>query len=157
MVGDILNEGEGKATYSLKCSTVNKGSFTQDQSTANDDLSLAPIQFSCGSFEDPYEYIGDADVIFVFSTCWTPDLMKSLSECIGRQCKPGTIAITTEFQMPLLGRIDKVEGDDEFPTGEYELEVVEKVDGYCGVTGGTSTAYIHRVVRSLHQEVANKR
>lgn len=29
------------------------------------------------------------------------------------------------------------------------MELIESVDGYCFVTGGDSTVYIHRVVKSL--------
>ena len=87
-------------------------------------LPLAPISFSCGSFEDPYEHFGDADLVFVFSTCWTDDMMTSLGKCIGRQCKPGTIDITTEFQIPLSGEIEKVESDASLPYGEYEMELL---------------------------------
>jgi len=127
----------------------------------NDDavslLPLAPVEFSCGSYEDPYEYIGDADIVFVFSTCWTEDMMSSLSECIGRQCKPGTIAITTEFSMPLKGEIGETLSDPSLAFGKYELELVEEVDGFCWLTGGTSTAYIHRVVSSLWEEGAGPR
>ena len=101
-------------------------------------LPLAPVEFSCGSFEDPQQEIGNADLIFVFSTCWTEELMTSLSECIRRECKTGTIAITTEFQLPFSSTIE-----DTLPNS---LELVEKVDGVCSVTGGVSTAYIHRVV-----------
>ena len=39
------------------------------------ELSLAPIEFLCGSFEDPYEYLGDSDLI---------EMMSSLSDDIGR-------------------------------------------------------------------------
>ena len=78
--------------------------------------------------------------------------MESLAKCIGRQCKPGTIAITTEFLMPLYGVVEAVKDHPHIPFGEYEMELVEKLDGYCGVTGGVSTAYIHRVVRSLFDE-----
>mmetsp|Transcript_11264 Transcript_11264/g.13076 ORF Transcript_11264/g.13076 Transcript_11264/m.13076 type:complete len:500 (-) Transcript_11264:2219-3718(-) len=127
----------------------------------NDDavslLPLAPVEFSCGSYEDPYEYIGDADIVFVFSTCWTEDMMSSLSECIGRQCKPGTIAITTEFSMPLKGEIGETLSDPSLAFGKYELDLVEEVDGFCWLTGGTSTAYIHRVVSSLWEEGAGPR
>ena len=142
--------------YSLK--RVNKDNKDRTTNDAVDDdeiqesLPLSPISFSCGSFEDPYEYFGDADLVFVFSTCWTDDMMASLGKCIGRQCKPGTIAITTEFQIPLSGEIEKVESDASLPHGEYELELLETIDGYCGVTGGVSTAYIHRVVKSLYKE-----
>jgi len=110
---------------------------------------LAPIDFLCGSFEDPYQYIGDADVAFVFSTCMTKDLMGGLSQAFGRQCKPGTIIITTDFKLHLEGYVDPVENDPTLPFGEFKFEVLEKIDGYCWLLGGESTAYIHRVVQSL--------
>jgi len=125
-------------------------------SSTNDgmnDLPLAPIEFLCGSFEDPYQYIGDADVAFVFSTCMTNDLMGSLSRAFGRQCKPGTIIITTDFKLHLEGTIDPVEDDPNLPFGEFKFEVLEKVDGYCWLLGGESTAYIHRVVQSLWVDI----
>ena len=140
-----------RSEYRLKyqhIDTEEDGSSTVNHS----DLLLAPVQFSCASFEDPYEYIGDADIVFVFSTCWTPAMMESLGKCIGRQLKPGSLAITTDFQIPLTGEVDKVDGDPQFRKGKYELELVEKIDGDCSATGGLSTAYIHRVVTSLYEE-----
>ena len=97
-------------------------------------LPMAPIEFNCGSVDDPYEYFGDSDVIFVFSSCMSQDLMGSLSLAIGRQCKPGSIIITTEFPLPLEGYIGpyRCSVDDEtassfarqdhdLPTGTYKL------------------------------------
>ena len=133
-------------------------------------LPLAPIEFNCGSFDDPYEYFGDSDVIFVFSSCMSQDLMSSLSMAIGRQCKPGSIIITTEFPLPLEGYIgphrcsvdDDIASsfarqDHDLPTGTYKLELLESVDGWVWLTGGESTAYIHRVVESLWEEGVGKR
>ena len=133
-------------------------------------LPLASIEFNCGSFDDPYEYFGDSDVIFVFSSCMSQDLMGSLSLAIGRQCKPGSIIITTEFPLPLEGYIgpyrcsvdDEITSsftrkDDDLPTGTYKLELLESVDGWVWLTGGESTAYIHRVVDSLWEEGVGKR
>ena len=71
---------------------------------------------------------------------------------VDQNCKPETIVITTEFQIPLSGGIGKVESDLDLPHGDYELELLEKIDGDCGATGGISTAYIHRVVKSLFEE-----
>jgi hypothetical protein len=80
------------------------------------------------------------------------DLMGSLSKSIGRQCKPGALVITTEFMLPLEGTIDPFQEDPRVPSGSYELELVEKVEGWCWLTGGDSTAYIHRVVKSLWKD-----
>jgi SAM-dependent methyltransferase len=125
---------------------------TNDETGVEESLPLAPIEFTCGSFDDPYVYFGDADCVFVFSSCMTEDLMGSLSKSIGRQCKPGAIVITTEFMLPLEGRIDPFEADPRVPSGSYELQLVEKVEGWCWLTGGASTAYIHRVVKSLWKD-----
>ena len=112
-------------------------------------LPLAPIELVCGSMDDPYVYYGDADLIFVFSSCMTPDLLSKLSEAIGRQCRPGTLVITTEYMLPLTGTVHPILNDDRFPSGSYSLGLVEQVDGWCWLTGGMSTAFIHRVDTSL--------
>jgi len=122
-------------------------------SYGTNELPLAPIEFSCGSFEDPYEYIGDADVAFVFSTCLPENLISSLSQAFGRQCKPGTIIITTDYKLNLEGYVDPVEDDPNLPFGEFRFEILEEIDGDCWVVGGVSTAYIHRVVQSLWVDV----
>ena len=125
---------------------------TNDETGVEESLPLAPIEFTCGSFDDPYVYFGDADCIFVFSSCMSENLMGSLSKSIGRQCKPGAIVITTEFMLPLEGTIEPFEADPRVPSGSYELQLVEKVEGWCWLTGGASTAYIHRVVKSLWKD-----
>jgi len=145
------SKNDGNNEYVLR-SPLNSGIVISTNDGMND-LPLAPIEFLCGSFEDPYQYIGDADVAFVFSTCMTKDLMGSLSRAFGRQCKPGTIIITTDFKLHLDGYIDPVEDDPNLPFGEFKFEVLEKVDGYCWLLGGESTAYIHRVINSLWVDI----
>lgn len=112
------------------------------------DHRLAPIYFVCGSFEDPYINMGDADCIFVFSSCYLEDTMEKLGKAIGRQCRPGTIVITTERALPLRGNSDPIDSDPQVPYGPFEVQVVDQVQGYCWLTGGESTAFIHKVVSS---------
>lgn len=115
-------------------------------------LRLAPVEFVCGSFDDPYTYFGDVDCVFCFSSCMSTSILQSLSQAIGRQCRPGTIVITTDFPLLLEGTIPPFPDDPSLPHGSYELELLdpqEGVDGYCWLTGGQSTAYIHRVKTSL--------
>lgn len=107
----------------------------------------APVKLTCGSFEDPRMSLGDVDCAFAFSSCFSTDLMDRLGQAVGRQCKPGAIVITTDYMIPLENSIPPIEGDDR--TGSYKLELAEKLDGWCWLTGGDSTAYIHRVVHSL--------
>jgi len=146
------------------------------ESTSSQTHELAPIELTCGSFEDRTVYFGDADCIFVFSSCMSSSIISRLSKTIARQCKPGTIVITTEFPLQLEGDIsplDDIEedhkysfcdydGDFDHPDDEYEwelfcqeeglktepfkFELLESIDGYCWLTGGSSTAYIHRLV-----------
>ena len=115
----------------------------------NQRLPLAPIEFVCGSFEDPYLYFADVDCVFCFSSCMSDSILQSLSQAIGRQCQPGTLVITTDVSLPLDGLIEPHPDDDTLPYGDYQLELMEHVDGYCWLTGGHSTAYIHRVIKSL--------
>lgn len=111
--------------------------------------SLAPVEFVCGSFEDPYLYFGDVDCVFCFSSCMSSSILQSLSQAVGRQCRPGAIVITTDFSLELRGYIPANADDEDLPHGEYQLALLETVDGYCWLTGGQSTAYIHRVEKSL--------
>ncbi|EEC49637.1 predicted protein [Phaeodactylum tricornutum CCAP 1055/1] len=115
-------------------------------------IPMAPVSFACGSFESPYVYIGDADIVFVFSSCMGHGLLDGLAQSIGRSCKPGTLVITTDYMLPLEADIAAVEDDDRVPSGRYRLELVETVEGWCWLTGGASTAYIHRVKESLWRE-----
>ncbi|KAL3817588.1 hypothetical protein ACHAXA_006477 [Cyclostephanos tholiformis] len=124
---------------------------------ASEHLPLAPIELTCGSFTNPYEYLGDIDCAFVFSSCMKPDLVEELSVAIGRQCKPGTIIITTEFPLYLKGNIEPLADDESMPHGHYELQLLEKINGFCWLLGGESTAYIHRVITSLWEEYSGPR
>ncbi len=114
---------------------------------------MAPIQFDCGSFDDPYNiYYGDADIIFIFSSCMGSDLVQhKLVQALGRQCRIGTIIITTDYMLPLSGYIPRNQNDERIPHGIYRLKLLESIDGWCWLTGGTSTAYIHLVEQSLQQ------
>ncbi len=132
------NKDEDKDEYAL---TI-KGDDDQNI------LPLAPIRFVCGSFQDPYEYIGDADIVFIFSSCMTESMIGDLSDCIGRQCKPGTIVISTEFELSNAGDIAPLEDNQNMPYGTYKIELIENIEGFNWVTG-TSTAFIHRVTKSL--------
>lgn len=118
---------------------------------------LAPVEFTCGSFTDPYTYFGDVDLVFVFSSCMSSNMMGELSNSIGRQCKPGTIIITTEFPLPLDGRVEALEDDPSMPCGSYKLELLDRLDGFVWLTGGHSTAYFHRVVSSLWEKGVGRR
>ena len=169
---DVAAADTSDDDYFLSCPpTSEDGSIMLEEDLQKPKLlPLAPIEFNCGSFEDEYEYFGDSDVIFVFSSCMSQDLMSSLSMAIGRQCKPGSVVITTEFSLPLEGHIGPYQCSiddvtpssfasqgDGLPTGSYKLELLESVDGWVWLTGGESTAYIHRVVESLWEEGVGKR
>lgn len=123
--------------------------------TANllENLTMAPVEFVCGSFADPYVYFGDSNVIFCFSSCLGSDLVQTgLVESIGRQCIPGTIVITTDCPLPLNGMVPPVDRDDRLPSGRFQLRLLETIEGWCWLTGGNSTAYIHQVEVSLGQK-----
>lgn len=112
-------------------------------------LPLAPIQLSCGSFDDPYEFFGDADIIFCFSSAMPYHIMIEMARAVGRQCKEGTLVLTTEYRLPEGGTIDPIEKDSRVPFGSYELELVEELNGTNEATGGESTVFVHRVVKSV--------
>ena len=114
-------------------------------------LRLSPIELSCGSFDDPYEYFGDSDCVFVFSTAMPSNVIEMISKAVGRQCKPGSIVITSEYPLPLEGYIPPMQDDPAMPYGYYRLELVEELTGDCWCTGGISTVFFHRVVESLRE------
>ncbi len=150
---------EGNQNHALLIPIQNSDDSTAEGSdyTPSASLPMAPLKFTCGSFTDPYEYLGDIDCAFVFSSCMGSDLIEELSVAIGRQCKPGTIIITTEFPLFLRGKIDPVDGDDTIPSGEYVIQLLEKIDGWCWVMGGKSAAYIHQVTASLSDDYGGRR
>jgi hypothetical protein len=160
-IWDPKDDNKMETSHFLPCPsfTNNTSSSTQtnDSETSFTYLPLAPIQFSCASFEDPYEYLADLDIAFCFSSCLTPESMEKLAHALGRQCKPGSIIITTESPLPLKGMIEPVADDPTMPTGMFEIELVQVVEGNCWVVGGKSTAYIHRIVHSLGDEYGKEK
>ena len=152
------DEISNSTEYSLCVPEINSNqTITQAEDSSNLHLPLAPIHFACGSFTDPYQSLYDIDCAFVFSSCMKPQLLKELSIAIGRQLRPGSIIITTEFPLVLRGTIDPLEDDVTMPHGDYEIELLDKVDGWCWLMGGESTAYIHRVKKSLWGEYKGPR
>eukprot|EP00978_Attheya_sp_CCMP212_P005649 scaffold12674_cov35-Attheya_sp.AAC.1 len=160
----LEQDGEFLSSHVLRVPVVSDNTGMQEEHL----FPLAPIEFSCGSFEDPYEYLGDVDVAFCFSSCLPPTVLQNLGRAIGRQCKPGTIVITTEFPLALEGNVladnefdpllFEQDYSDEEPiiVGSYTLELLEQVDGWCWLLGGKSTAYIHRVLTSCWTEDSKK-
>ncbi|KAL3930499.1 MAG: hypothetical protein SGBAC_011737, partial [Bacillariaceae sp.] len=137
-------EEEGALSYSAQGDEYALGSEHQ--------LPLAPIKLSCGSFDDPYEYFGDSDVIFCFSSAMPYHIMIDMARAVGRQCQEGTLILTTEYRLPEGGTIDPVvvgNGDPRVPHGDYQLELVEELNGTNEATGGESTVFIHRLTQSL--------
>lgn len=119
-----------------------------DEEHQSTSLPLAPVEFVCGSFEDPYVHFGDADIIFLFSTCLPKEGLANFAEAVGRQCKPGTIVITTDYMLPLEGFVRPVPGDDRIPSGNFKFTLQEQIQGWVWLTGGASTAFIQRVEQS---------
>lgn len=146
-------EDEGannRLKYALHVPSDNPKSTSSPQA-----LPLAPIEFVCGSFEDPFVSFLDADLIFVFSSAFPKHVMDSLSRSIGTKCKPGTIVVTIDYMLHLEGIVEPSISQEygfDLPTGRYKLELIEETDGWCWLTGGLSTAYIYRVVVSLWEQ-----
>lgn len=118
----------------------------------NHHIPISPIEFVCGSFEDPYLFWGDADIIFCFSTCLPSVALENLAQSIARQCKPHTIVITTDYMLPLQGYGPPVQGNDQIHFGEYQFDLIQEVHGSSATTRGDSTAFIHEVRVSLWKE-----
>ncbi|GMI47406.1 hypothetical protein TrCOL_g3667 [Triparma columacea] len=93
------------------------------------------VSLICGSWTDPYLYLGDADIIFCYSSCLPPEHRYDLKASLLRQLKPGTVVVTTEYS--LSGTVNG-----------YEMEEVESFDVDNDLVGGISTVYIQRVVTS---------
>jgi hypothetical protein len=115
----------------------------------NGELPLAPIELESGSFTDPYSSFFDADIIFCFSSCLPSNIRINLARSIGRQCLPGTIVLTTEYKLPSGGELEPLPDDPDYPSGEYEIELVDTLSGSCTAVGGESTVYVQRVVKSV--------
>ena len=108
------------------------------------ELPMASIDLVCASFDDARASLGDSDVMFMFSSAVDKDLLTLLSKAIGRECKPGTLVITTDYMLDLEGTVQSTGGADK----RFRMELVEKLDGDCWCTGGQSTAFVHRVIES---------
>lgn len=124
-----------------------------DSNNSDDDgpslLPLAPIELECGSFADPYSSFYDADILFCFSTAMPNHILIDLARSIGRQCRPGTIVITTEYKLPSGGVLDPLPDDPDYPSGEYQIELLETLSGDCTAVGGESTVFVQKVVKSV--------
>lgn len=97
--------------------------------TKHKDSGSSPqLEFVEGSFE--HVQFGDSNVIFSFSTAMEANTMRMMANAIAQQCQTGTIVITTEYALPETNRI----------------QLLESIDGDCWLTGGTSTAFVHRVL-----------
>lgn len=92
-------------------------------------LPLSPVKFTCGSFDDPYIYLGASDCVFCFSSCMPGEATSVISQAVGR-CRPGTILITTDYMPPLEGEIKPIEDDVRLSHGQYKLELLESM-GKC--------------------------
>jgi hypothetical protein len=169
-VPETATDQENVAVDATTCTTLHFPALNY-----SDPLPLAPMEFVCGSFQD--SYFGDANCIFCFSSCMSSDMLSKLSHAVAKQCRCGTVVITTEFPLPMEGVVDSAEEDDlnkytycdyggDFDDPDdviewklfckqhgieakpFQFELLETMDGYNWLTGGTSTAYIHRLVQS---------
>ena len=112
-----------------------KGLAVTDERT----LPLAPIDLTCGSIGDPATFIGDVDVAFISSSAMPAEVLEMISRAVGKQCKVGTVVVSTDYEIPTEGVVDGM---------AYRLELLDTMDGYCWIVGGTSTAYFYRLVES---------
>lgn len=102
-------------------------------------LPMAPIELTNGSIGDPETFVGDVDVFFISSSAMPSEVLDMISKAVGKQCKPGTIVVSTDYEIPREGVIDGK---------PYRLDLLETMDGYCWIVGGKSTAYFYRLVQS---------
>jgi len=127
---------------------------------------LAPMEFVCGSINDPYQvYLGDADVLFCFASCLPVAVMERLTMTLGRDCRVGTMMITIDQPLSSLqGTIPPYpwknpdqdwdymadDFDDRIPSGgTYSFVLHDTIQGYCWATGGAnSTAYIYEALQT---------
>jgi SAM-dependent methyltransferase len=149
--GNAEEEDSSPSSFETSFSSSNASLvvIATDDDNRSDTIPLAPIQFICGSFDDPYEFYGDANLIFVFSSCMNTHVLINLARSIGRQCRPGCLVLTTEYKLPLGGIVGPLEDDPDYPTGEYAFELLESITGFNMATGGESTVHIHRIIKAL--------
>lgn len=107
-----------------------------------DPLLLSPIELQCASIGDPDTFIADVDVCFAAASCMTEEVLDMISRAVATQCKMGTIVITTDYEIPTSGMIENDNGEGT----PYKFDLLETMDGYVWVVGGTCTAYFYRLV-----------
>ncbi|GMH63646.1 hypothetical protein TL16_g03769 [Triparma laevis f. inornata] len=111
-------------------------------SSLNPPFPRSPTSFHCGSWNDKFLYLGDSDIVFVYSSCLGDDQRKDLTASLGSQLQPGAIVITTEYPLSTPPSPSPSPCAFEFET----LEVLNDVENE--LVGGTSTVYVHRIVKS---------
>lgn len=146
---DKEEDAKDKQSEESEIPSLEESEFLLTSENGQRKLQLAPIELECGSFTDPYGSFYDADILFCFSSCLPQNIRIELARSIGRQSRPGTVVITTEYPLPAGGVLESLPDDPDYPTGDYEFELVESFSGNCTAVGGTSTVYIQRVTKSL--------
>lgn len=118
-----LHETAVAVAQERDCTT---NAVTADSQTTTQTSRQAPVQLVCGSMMDID--FSDSDVVFCFSTCMA-DIMESVvGAAIIRQCRPGTIVVTTDYVVPQLAP----------PLHTEQL--------WCGLLDSQCTVYYHLVV-----------
>jgi hypothetical protein len=104
----------------------------------------APVELCCGSFDDEVNiYFGDSDFIFSFSTCMNGPTMDMMGRAIRRQCRLGTMVVTTDYRLP---ETDGLDGNESSTPRRRRLELLREIPTACQLVGGECTAFLHRVV-----------
>lgn len=142
-------DSDGNASDSETATSESDTVVEFSLASENGSLPLAPIELECGSFTDPYGSFCDADIVFCFSTAMPRHVLIDLARSIGRQSLPGTIVVTTDYQLPAGGDLEPLPDDPEYPYGKYEIELVDTLSGDCNAVGGESTVFVQRVVKSV--------
>ncbi|GMI07400.1 hypothetical protein TrVE_jg13743 [Triparma verrucosa] len=106
------------------------------------DFQRSPTSFVCGSWNDKYLYLGDSDIVFVYSSCLGDEQREELTTSLGSQLQPGAIVITTEYPLTPPSNSKSTQVEYDFET----LEVLNDVENE--LVGGTSTVFIHRITSS---------
>jgi Histone methylation protein DOT1 len=127
-------------------------------------LTGSAVELLCGSFAEPRTavYFGDSDCIFSFSTCMNGPTMDLMGQAIRRQCRPGTIVITTDYRLPetSAGSGSSDDDDDDEPwwldndssttrkrrRSRKRIRLLKEIPTYCQLVGGECTAFLHQVV-----------
>jgi hypothetical protein len=100
---------------------------------------MAPVTLHCSDILLPSDSIdlSTVGVVFCYCSTWPArgDVLTSLSYAIGSQFAAGTVIVTTDRQLAS-------------EPGVWEFEQLHTVQGTNQETGGSSTAYIWKLVLS---------